>query len=431
MAYGAREVVLHYATSKRMADAVAMRWRALGSTVQAAIDKVTAEEESARATLAAAYLLELTPEALQRVEQLTGFRGFTRRDPLKAMAHEVEVLRKTIARIMGDERWQRRMYLVGPTGGLTAALAEAQSMLEPWEEECAKFEDLAGFLELYEVKYDTPAFGEFWYEPKYWKHWAAGDRICELLDKPDFGDDVLPAYEKVRVPREEWRGQVAAANAKIDEVHNLVQTRDAAEQRIPLLPDMYLAQCQHQLSAFFANADLGLLEEWIETAGGDRGVQQVLRRCAGLKAKLDILQELRDRGISDQIAQFEGRAAKYARKATKFGRSKYHSRTFSSVDLDTKFREKLPKYESQPDKLTRQVARLMEYDDYGRFDLNNDPELWYVTFTKKRPSRFTPRLRSWYERNPDAAPEYDADDLGGAVAEAAATFDRHDTGYLS
>jgi len=347
------------------------------------------------------------------------------------MAHEANVLRKTIARIVSDERWQRRQYLVGPDGELTRERAEAASMLEPWQLECSTFEDLADFNELYESGYDTPDWTAQWYEARYWKHWAAGDRICSELALEDFGDDVRPAYDKVRVPRDQWRGEVATADAKIDAVHKLVETRDNAEQRIPLLPEIYLAQAQTQLAEFFANADLGLLEEWLEGAGGDRGVQQVLRRCAGLHAKRGFLTEMRDHGIRQQIVAFEQRQAKYARKSTKYRRSKYYSRTFTDRDLDAKLRSKRAKYESQPDKLAKLVDRMMRFDDYGTFDLANDPELWWVTFTKKKPSRFTPRLQSWYAQNPDAAPRYEADDLGPAVAAVAADFDRHDAGYLS
>jgi hypothetical protein len=431
MSFSARQVVHHYAENQRMAESIVQTWTALEEAVKLARTEVSTQYDRARAELSAAYLLDLTPESLQRSEQLTGFRGFTRRDPLKALAHEEHVLKKTIARIMAEERWQRRQYLVGPEGELIRELAEAKSMLEPWQHECSKFEDLVGFNELYTIKYDTPEWSEFWYQPKYWKHWAAGDRICKQLNQPDFGDDVLPAYEKVKAPRDQWLGEVAKVDAKIDAVHKLVQTRDSAEQRIPMLPDLYLMQAQEQLSQFFVNADLGLLEEWLEQAGGDRGVQQVLRRCAGLHAKQTFLTEMLDNGIKEQIAEFNRRAAKYDRKSTKFRRSKYSSRTFYDGDLDTKFRAKFSKYETQPAKLAKQVERLMSYDDYGTFDLNNDPELWYVTFTKKRPSRFTPRLRNWYDRNPDAAPLLEQDDVGEAVATAAASFEQHDTGYLS
>lgn len=430
MGHTARQVVHHYSDNEDKARQVQASWSQVQGQVREGLAQVQEKYAIARASLAAAYLLELTPEALARAEKLTGFRGFTRRNPLKALAHETRVLRNTIARVVSDERWQRREYLVGPAGELTRERAEAASMLEPWQFECEKFESLDGFLELYSIGYDTPDWSEHWYEVKYWKHWAAGDRICESLQMADFGDDVLPAYEKVKAPRDQWRDEVAKVDEKIDAVHGLVKTRDMAEQKIPLLPDLFHAQAQQQLAEFFLNADLGLLEEWVEQAGGDRGVQQVLRVCAGLHAKTEFLRELLEQGVGPQIAEFERRRQKYARKAAKFSRSKYNSRTFSDRDLDTGFSAKYAKYNGQPGKLASQVDRLLRYDDYARFDLNNDPELWYIAFTGKSPSRYSPRTRKWYERHPNAAPTL-TDEVGEAIATAAASFDSHDTGYLS
>ncbi len=431
MGYGAQQVVQHYVENGDAARRLIHKWEGLAQTAQDGLAQVRAEEMSARRALAVAYLVELTPAAIARSEKLIGFRGFTRRDPLKAMAHEKAVLQKTIARIVSDERWQRRKYLVGAQGELTRERAEAASLLEPWEHECKKFEDHDRFLRLYESKYDTPDWDEQWYEGAYWKDWAAGDRICAAMGYDDFGDDLLPVYQAARTSREQWRGEVAKVDAKIDAVHKLVRNRDSAEQRIPRLPELYLDQCRDQLAQFFVNADFGLLEEWLEAAGGDRGVQQVLRRCAGLKAKLDFLKELVNQGIKDQIDGLNERLRKFNRKASKYERSKYQGMRFGDEVLDPKFRLKLDKYNAQPEKLDRQIQRMVSYDDYGRFDLNNDPELWWVTFTKKGPSRFTPRLRNWYERHPNAAPQFDADDVGEAVGKAAATFEKHDSGYLS
>ena len=77
--------------------------------------------------------------------------------------------------------------------------------------------------------------------------------------------------------------------------------------------------------------------------------------------------------------------------------------------------------------------RMMAYDDYGRFDLENDPELWWVEFTRKQPSRLTPRLRSWYDRNPTLKPELDVhEDHARALASAVAAREENDAlGYIS
>lgn len=426
----ALEAVQHYEQNLRAAQELQESWTALEGHLGQALGSVRGEEAEARTALAQAYLQELTRPALERAERLTGYRGFSRRDPLAAMSHEAKVLRRTIATIMADERWRRRTYLVGPQGELTAELAEARSMLEPWDQECAKFEALRGFLELLEVKYDTPDFAEHWWQPKYWKHWEAGDRICRELELDDFGDDVLPAWEKVREPRDRWRAEVARIEGLVDDVHALVERRDGAEARIPRLPALYLAQCTERLAEFFANADLGLLSEWLEQAGGDRAVQMALRRASGLRAKLGYLTELRD-SVRAQLAQLEQRAAKFHRKSIKYQRSKYVGVRLPSNVLDTKFQAKLPKYREQPHKLRRQVDRMLGWDDYERFDLDNDPALWWVTFTGKQPSRFTPRTQRWYASHTGVQPRLERDASRSVAVAAAAALDEPDRGYLS
>ena len=77
--------------------------------------------------------------------------------------------------------------------------------------------------------------------------------------------------------------------------------------------------------------------------------------------------------------------------------------------------------------------RVSSYDQYDRFELDNPPELWFYEFTGgKRPSRLTPSLRGWYERNPNRIPEHDTRDTIPRVAQAAPAQERLDElGYLS
>ncbi len=389
------------------------------------------ERMKALRALAEAYLPELSAEALQRAEALSGYRGFSRRDPLVAMAHEAKVLAQTVARIEADESYVRREYLVGPVGEYTRELDERQSMLDEWQRECDRFETLDGFQQLLEHKYDTPDFDLSWWQPSYWSLWAKGDAICVALDLPDFGDDVLPAYEKVRAPRDGWREQVAQTQARIDAVHDLVRRHDEAQLRIPRLPDDYLLACQQVLTEFLDPADPGLLNDWCMEDGGDRPILLALRRAAGLKAKLDALDDALA-GLDALSTELGQRRAKYTRKASKYRRPKHYS-SYQTDAADPKFDAKSTKLERELEKLRQQVDSLDRFDDYDRLDLDQDPQLLWVAMTQKQPSRFMSRHRNWYARNPSAKARLlaDDDDHTEAVAIAAAAMDRSDGGYLS
>jgi hypothetical protein len=323
---------------------------------------------------------------------------------------------------------------VGPHGEFTLELAERQSMLDEWQRECDRFESLAGFERLLEHKYDTPEFDLSWWQASYWNLWAKGDAVCEALDLDDFGDDVLPAYEKVRVPRDGWREQVAQTQRKIDAVHDLVRRHDEAQLRIPRLPELYLHQCHQVLAEFLDPADPGLLHDWVMEDGGDRPILLALRRAAGLKAKLDALDDAFE-GLKALASDLRSRKAKYERKAVKYRRPKRY-RSHQNDPADPKFVGKSDKIAQELEKLRRQLAGLDDFDDYDRLDLDQDPQLLWVAMTRKRPSKYLPQHRSWYTRNPQATARLlpdddDPRDASQAVGIAVGALDHSDGGYLS
>lgn len=421
----------HYEAHSVRAGRVVENLETLRERIQRDIATVVGQRAEAIKALAVAYLPALEPDALASAEQRTGFRGFTRRDPMAAMAKELQSLRKRVTRIQADERYVRRTYLVGEHGELTRELAERQSLLEPWSRECSRFEDLEGFTELVESRYDTPDYDQSFFSARYWKLWAAGDRICDALGMSDFGDDVLPAYAKAAAERLKWVRQVEEVQAKVDAVHSLVQQHDEAVALQPRLPGMVLDQCHTALSQHLKHADVGLLQTWLGDPP-DRAVMLVLRRAAGLAAKEEFLSELVE-GLDAQLSQVMQRRGKYMRKAQKYTRSKYMGHHWGPEHQDAKFEAKAAKMHTNLEKVEVLADRMMAYDDYGRFDLENDPELWWVEFTRKRPSRLTPRLRSWYDRNPNRQPQLDVDDHHArALASAVAAREENDAlGYIS
>ena len=430
-------IASHYSQCNSAALELVGRYEGFVGTLSGAVERIRTEAEEAGLTLAQAYLLELNKESLEGAERRTGFRGFTRTDPLAAMARETQVLQKRVKAIEADERYSQRQLLVGAEGVLHIELAERQSMLDPWEEELAKYESLEGFIDLVDVGYDTPGFTESWWQKRYWAHWKQGDEICAALGMDDFGDDVLPAYLKVRDKRNEWFRQVAETEAKIKDVHDLTQEHDAALARLPKMSEIYLEACQTRLSGYLLQADLQLLDQWNDDdPAGDRGITMGIRMLSGLQAKESFITELRGQGLDPFMQDLRSRAQKYRRKTAKFQRGKYLGMTWDESYMDLRFlSEKVPKYEARIGKLERLVAKILDYDDYGRFDLKNDPNLWWVEFTGKRPPTLTPRLRAWYDRNPSVDVTHDRDfmdDDASAIAVAAAAQDGYEQeGYLS
>ena len=434
-----REIIRHYEQNEASALGLMQQYGELVEELDDAVQDLQNAAAEARITLAQAYLSGVDKARLDRAEELTGYRGFSRRDPVKAMEREVRVLQRTITEVEADVRYRQRAILVGPGGTLTQAVEEALEMLAPWEADCARFEGQPGFLELLGLNYDTPEFTLSFWQPTYWTVWAKGDAICEALGMHDFGDDVLPAYREVAGHRAVWLQQVADAKQKVRDVHDLTQRRDQAEARIPRLPEIYLDQCHKQLAAYFADADLALLETWLRAAPGaepDRGVLMALRRAAGATAKVRFVTELRDDGVRPQLTALRDRKAKYLRKARKYERPKFRSTTFGERDLDQGFQRKQDSYAARPDKIRRLVASLVAYDSYSRFDLgNNDQEAWFAEMTRKSPPSMLPKTRRWYERHGTVSVQHDElieearhEEIAAAAGAVAVAVD---LGYLS
>ena len=433
-----RDIIRHYEQNEAAALRLVQQYDELVDELGQTLEELRTRAGAARTELAVAYLAAVTRADLDRAEKITGFRGFSRRDPVKAMEREARVLQRTIAEVEADERYRKRAILVGVGGTLTQAVDEAKEMLAPWATDCARFEDLPAFLDLVDMGYDTPDFHlEFW-QPAYWTAWAQGDAVCEALEMEDFGDDVLPAWRVVAGHRAVWRKQVADAEAKVLEVHELARVRDQAEGRLPQLPAVYLEHCHQQLAGYFKDADLSLLEQWLRNEGPepDRGVLMALRKAAGAAAKVKFLRELVDEGVKPALDSFRQRKSKFVRKAVKYQRGKYYGTQFPNSALDRGFTAKLPKYQERPDKIRGLARRLAEYDDYARFDLaHNEEEAWFSEMTRKSPPSLLPRTRRWYDRQGTVAVQHD--DLveatrHDALAEAAAAVAAaDDLGYLS
>lgn len=388
-----------------------------------------AEQREVAGALAAVYLPRLDAEALARAARWTGYQGFTRRDPIRAMAHEEARLKAELAKVLGDVRYVEREARVGPAGSLTRSLAEAKDFLAPWQLECERFEHLEGFLELLEVRYDTPEFEERWWQAGYWRHWAAGDRICDALGLGDFGDEVLPAWERVRAPRDQWKAEVERLQGEVVAIHELVRRHDQLRDRLTHLGEIYLDECHQQLGEHLVVADPSMLEIW---AGGEpplgeaerRAVVVALKRLAGLTAKLDSYRQVGEGWARAEAARLETQAAAFTAKRARLLRNP-RKLNLATDDPPFHVRDKLARVRVRREKAGHTLRRVHAFDRYERFSLADDPALWWLLFSDHRaPPVWMPEYRDWYGRHPDVSmqpPEPDpVDPLVGHHQHAAA-----------
>ncbi len=411
----------------------------LASDLGARIGEVEQQLAQARRELAAIYLPALDDAAIEKAQRLTGFQGFTRRDPRVAMAQERKVLSSRIPQLENDPRYGRRELLAGPDGTLVQERDQAAEALAPLQAECDKFETQLGFQELVDIGYDTPKFTEHWWQGAYWKHWAAGDRICKALGLADFGDDVLPAYLKWSEPRNTLRADLARLDAEIGAVHALVQERDQLVDRLGKLEAIYLGEAQQFLGEHLEHADVALLEQWV--AGDpalERAVRVGVRKLAGLTAKRQFISEIRDEGVAPLVGDLSTRRTKAQQKRAKFSRPKHSYATFADSVVDAKFHDRAVGLRAQQDKVRRRVDALMAADNYADFDLRNDSSLWWMHFLGAPPPRLAPHLYGYYQTRPTIVPLLDPDYVDMTdepdTAHAATAFmsrDQEQGGYLS
>jgi hypothetical protein len=408
----------------------------LGGHIQTLDDQLVA----ARRELAAVYLPALDDAAIERAQRLTGFQGFTRRDPRIAMAQERKVLTARLPQLEADPRYQRRDVLLGADGTLTQERDQAAEAVAPLQAECDKFETLLGFTELVEIGYDTPRFAEHWWHGAYWRHWAAGDRICKALGLNDFGDDVLPAYQKYAEPRDVLRADLNRLDGEIAAVHALVQEHDQLADRLARLESVYLTESQQFLGEHLEHADVALLEQWVTgDAELERAVRMGVRKLAGLNAKRQFIAQIRDDGVAPLVGDLSARQSKAQQKRAKFSRPKNAYTTFAPTVVDARFDDRAAGLRAQNDKLRRRIDALMLADNYYDFDLRNDSSLWWMHFMGVPPPRLAPGLFGYYQARPSIMPLVDPDyvdmtDSPSTVGAAVAAVMRdHEPsgGYLS
>ncbi len=344
--------------------------------------------------LAAQYLPTLDQPTMMSAEKRTGFRGFSRNDPLKAMEKERGQLHKELARIRELPLYAEREQRAGAAGIYTLKLQEAQQLLEPWEQECKRFESLDGFLELLEIGYDTPAFSERWWQPDYWRHWAAGDRICESLGLADFGDDVLPAWEKVRSSRDQWRKEVADWVEKKNQVHEIVRKHDESSYRLDNLERLYLEECQKRLAEHLSKADVGLLRSW---SGGDHGLEMGLQRLTAIAAKQAYFQDIAKNGLPPLIHDLQQRQAAVMQKLEKLRRPK---KQYLEVGNPVgNLGQKLEALSQRRHKLQSANLRVRRFDDYGGWQATSTEAWWGAFFAGASVPLWAPGVYAWSQQH--------------------------------
>lgn len=362
---------------------------ALRSEIAEALRSTTEALQKAAGELAAAYLPALDEPSLMAAERRTGFRGFSRRSPITAMARERARLEQSITRIEADPEYQRRAFLVGPQGTVTLKLKEAADMAETWERECARFEALEGFAELVQIGYDTPEFSERWWESSYWRHWKLGDAICAALGMADFGDDVLPAWKKASGPRDQWRAEVQRLSAERDQVLDKVQGRDQAQHRLQNLEETYLHESQKLLAEHLTGADMGLLDQW---RGEDRAVELLLRRVSGLAARRAYLQDLKDGKLAELVQGLGTQRAKLVRQAMKLRRPKHMRSDVAPPNMA--LRQKLSQIRERRVSVARTTQKVTSFDDFERWELPHDHISWWTIWVNSPPPAWTPEWRA-------------------------------------
>jgi hypothetical protein len=338
-------------------------------------------------------------------------------DPLKALAKEEVKLTAELAALSGDPAYVQREALIGPAGEITLRLREARDMLEPWLSECRAFEAQEGFLELVELGYDTPAYAVRWLEPRYWRLWAAGDRVCRALGLADFGDDVLPAWRRVSEPRDQWRARAQAIMAEVEAVRDVVQRHDATQLRLSQLGAIYLDECRSLLASHLHAADAALLEGWAEE---ERGRVAGVRVLAGARAKVEALGQVAE-ALGVDLRELRAQQQKAAAKALKYGAGKKAGQVYPVGSAPTDTAARLGRVTSRRTRWLDSVDRVERYRSYDRFDVqNNAPELWWFEMTGRRPDARLTGLRPWYDRHPDAVVAREAQEHDDATAAAMA-----------
>jgi hypothetical protein len=289
-------------------------------------------------------------------------------------------LREVLASIEGVPRYQKRESLLNETEIRLPGLRET---LAPLRDSVAQMQGEPVFDELIRENYGTPEYARKWYQPTYYRHWKAADRILDK-HRPRTGARDFAAL-RARYLEEKRALATLEEEAKellerSDAIQTMVKRHGEAETGLQRLDDWVLQQTRalvrEHLGAL-ASEDIGPL------VANDPGLLLATKRVLGAQAKQGYLDAVAGEWLTKPLQDVQHRLDKVRRGIEKYRRPSHGLDRVNQAEIEAKYGLPIAKWQERWDRYQNTTQQIIVYDNYSTVNLVTS-YLWWDMMTGGR-----------------------------------------------
>ena len=375
--------------------------------------------------LVAVLLPELSPQALQRAVQLTGYTTLLQNDPGPRMAQARRQLEARVAEIEADRRYRDRLLLRAPRIGM---LVRDVSELEEFRAPLAELREKMQHPRLERLLlsgYGTDKYQVGFWRLSYYQDWKAADEIVARFPAGKSFDDLCSEYLNASSTIAVYDAKLQKLRDEIRAGEQLEEEHDTKRAQINDLPQVFLKSAREQLTAYLRDLDLVSIGDRLSF---DPQLEGLAKRYFGLRKQLEYLRETEKHLIENSRAAVMQTLSAMDRDLNKYRRAKYSGTSLPTARFDRlrQWQQRHQRYRGQIDRYqdTRYTIVSFNQYDYGRLD---EDFLWWDLITRGRMNgQYIDEVSHFHSSHPGyryhAPPDLLHDDayLGQAEARAAA-----------
>ena len=333
-------------------------------------------------------LVEMLLPALQRdplaaVVSLTGFRGFTVKDPFARLEEQRQKLTATIAAIERDPRFIRQDRLINPDKGeLTLKYQEVLREKHELDQKLAPYTGCEGFAALAESGYGTSAYAKKWWDLSYYSDWKRADELEVQLSPPALTGlaqkltpfaELAERYRRVKRANDNCQAALQGVEQEISAVKVLVANHEQAAQGLLTAARDVLEACREDLRAHLDFLDR---EELARLCGGNALMLAVIKRLHGLEKKTEYLDELRGHYLEDERIALARQTDKLGKKIVKFRLPKNSAALIPATDANAWLNDPRPKLNERRQRYRQAYNRIYNFQNYDNFQYGANALWW-------------------------------------------------------
>ena len=368
--------------------------------------------------LLAALLPALTPEALHRAAQLTGYVPLLQPSVIGELQAERARLEERIAQIEPDPRFVHREFLRAPRiGKLTREVEEILEHRGPMvtllrEASHPRIDHLIA------SGYGTSEYKVPFWRLSYYNDWEAGDQILQLFPGKSFAE-LRDEYVKSRDANAAFEARLADLHSEIAAGERLEKEYIRSREALATVDQRHLQRARLFLGRHVTDCGFRVLGPRL---AADPSVEVLAKRVSGLGHKLTYLDQLGEAHLTKTEHELQASLQKTERNLQKYQRPKnLHAQIPAQVFQKT-FQPRGARYNKGWQRYQQASDTVYVFDRYERANLVQD-FLWWDLMTDGRiDGDFLPEVSEHRRRYPQYSyqrRDHDDDDRHFASASAA------------